>query len=92
MATQVQNAIIVLDALADSAGKTLDNTQKLTIVEEFINQVGGAATNEEKALELNTTLIRIIRGTGRSHVGQTAESGYDQAIEDAKDGAASSNL
>ena len=89
MATQVQNTLAVLNALADSIGKTITSTKALEIVEEFINQVGGAATNEEKATEMNATLVRIILQTGRSHVGQAAEATYDQAIEDATDGAAS---
>ena len=92
MATQVQNAKAIMDALADSAGKTITIEIATAIVEEFLNQVGGAATNEDKATEFNAKLVQIVRRTGRSHVGQTEAATHDQAIADAEDGAASSNL
>ena len=89
--TNVDNAKAVMDALADSIDKTVDGPKAMAIVEEFIDQVGGAADNETKAGEFLDTLIRIIRGTGRSHVETAARAANDAAIEAAAD-AANSNL
>ena len=89
MATQVQNAKAVVDALADSLGKTVTTQQATDIVEEFINQVGGAGSTEEKATTFNDMLINIIRSTGQAHVGQIEENSHDAAIAAARAGAAS---
>jgi len=85
MATQLANTLAVLDALADSLGKTLTPTQKAAIVEEFINDTNG--TNEEKAAAFNALLVSIIRKVGRSHVRRTAEASHDAEVEAAVAGA-----
>ena len=77
MATQAQNAGTILDALADSVGKTLTGQQKLDWVERFIHDVNG--TNEEKATKFNQYFVTLIRATGRSHTLQDLEAGQDAA-------------
>ena len=91
MATQVQNAKAVLDALADSIGKTVTAQKATAIVEEFIDDVGGSDDNETKATRFNEMLVSIIRGTGRSHVETKARRDNDAAVQAAVD-AANSNL
>ena len=92
MATQVQNAKAILDALADSVGKTVTVEQATNIVEEFINQIDGSATNEEKAETFNTMLIQMIRSTGRAHKRIKAEQDAQATLDAAADSASSSAL
>ena len=89
MATQVQNALAVINALADSLGKTVTPQKAADIVEEFINEIAGPATNEEKATQFNAMLVQLIRSTGRSHKGQTAGPGAQALIDAASDDATS---
>lgn len=92
MATQLENASAVLDALADSLSKTLTQQQKADIVEEFINDIGGADDNEAKASTFNSMLINIIKGTGRAHVETKARRDNDATVQAAVDGANSGAL
>lgn len=92
MATQLANAQAVLDALADSLGKTVDAAQKGNIVEEFLNDVGGAGTNEEKAAAFNAKLVEIIRKVGQNHVKRGAIAANQGAVDTAVAGAVSGNL
>ena len=91
MATQAANAKAVLDALADSIGKTVDGAKATAIVEEFIDDVGGADDNETKATRFNEMLVNIITSTGRSHVETAARNARDAAVQADVD-AANSNL
>ena len=81
MATQIVNASLVLDALADSIGKTLTTPQKLLFVERATNTVGGAQTNEEKATLFNELLIKIIRNSSRTHAMQAEQATYQAALD-----------
>ena len=81
MATQTVNAGLVLDALADSIGKTLTNAQKMTFVERVTNTVGGAQTNEEKATLFNELLVKVIRNTSRTHAMQAEQATYQAQLD-----------
>jgi hypothetical protein len=83
MATQAQNAAAILDALADSIGKTLTSQQKLDWVERFIKQTDG--TNEEKATKFNSYFVDLIRSTGRNHTIQNLAAAQAAANEAAAD-------
>ena len=88
MATQVQNASAILDALADSMGKTLTNQQKIDWVERFIDDIGGADDNETKATKFNETLANIIRSAGKSHVENAQRQANEAAVAAAGDAVA----
>lgn len=92
MATQLANAQAVLDALADSVGRTLTAQQKLGIVEEFINDMGGPGTNEQKAEAFNYQLVVMIRKIGRAHVEYAALADVRSTVDAAVSGSASGNL
>jgi len=83
MATQLQNAVIILDALADARGVILSVQQKTDYAEQFIDQVGGAASNEAKAADFNEQLARIINSTARSHVRTALRDANTASVEDA---------
>ena len=89
--TNVQNSKAILDAIADFLDKTVDGPKALSIVEEFVNQVGGPADNESKGADFLQTLFDIIRKSGRSHVGTAARAANEAAVQAAMD-AADSNL
>lgn len=81
MATQVQNAKAIIDALLDSKGKApSDAALASTIVERFTNTIDGAESNEEKAGQFNSVLVKIVRSTMRAHVERIEASKYEDAI------------
>jgi len=68
-ASEVANAGAVLDALADTKGKILDNPTKLRIAERFIDREGDSSlTNEQKAAIFNDMLIALIQNNLGAHV------------------------
>jgi len=89
--TQLQNTVIILDALADSRGVVLSAQEKTAYAEQFIDQVDGPASNEEKANGFNGQLARIINSTARSHV-RIAVEDANNAVVDAEVDAAVAQL
>jgi len=87
MATQVQNAILILDGLADSRGKVYTSQQKLDFVEHFVDMIGGTETNEEKAEAFNATLGNIIISAIKSHARTQEEVNQQAAVDAAGDNA-----
>jgi len=81
MATQVQNAIIILDALADSRGKVYTTQQKIDFVEYFVDMIAGSETNEEKAEVFIATLGRIIIKSIKAHARTQEESNQSAAVD-----------
>lgn len=88
--TNVQNASAILDAIADFYDKTPTAQQKLNIVEEFINEIGGANSDEDKAAAMIAQIGSIIRNTGRAHA-RIAQEAANAASEEAAADAANSN-
>ena len=88
MATQVQISSTILDALADSRGKTLNNQQKLDLVERVTDTVDDAfMTAELKAGLFNEMLLSIVKNAARSHVKQKEARLHQAAIDAAGDAA-----
>lgn len=90
--TNVQNATAIMDAIADFYDKTPTTQQKADIIEEFINEIGGGASNEEKAATFISMLKGIIVSTGTAHVGIAQEQVNEASVQAARDGASSNNL
>ena len=88
MATNVQNASAVMDALADYLGKTLTAQQKLDWAERFIDDIGGADDNETKAGKMLETLVNYVRATGAAHVKLNAERTQEAANQATADAVA----
>ena len=58
-------------------------------MEEFIDQVGGAADNETKAGDFLSMLVQIIRGTGTNHVAKNSRSNNEANVQADVDASAS---
>ena len=82
MATAIQNATAILDALADWAGKTLTASQKTAFVERFIDEIGNTGmTNTEKAEEFLADMRRIVVKVSRNHVEENERQTNAAAVE-----------
>jgi hypothetical protein len=82
MATPVQNASAIMDALADHKGLTLDAARKLDLAQKFTRVSG---TNEEIATAFLDFWHNAIKTTVRSHAHQDAGASYDAAVDAAAD-------
>ena len=87
--TPSQNALAMIDAILDYYDKVANFTagDKANIVEEFINEIGGARTNDEKGATFIEMLANIIKSTAKAHARIKSEQ-EQQATIDAAEAAA----
>lgn len=86
MATNVQNASAIMDALADYRGvSALSAARKIEIAEKLTGNTDG--TNEEKAGDFLNAVFSMVRYTVRKHAESAQRNANEASVTQAGDDA-----